>query len=145
MLPKLIYFLALFKCNKHADWTIHGQWVDNADGGYPSFCRKVKFDIQILDPIMDQLNKKWPSCRGKSNEAFWNWEFQKHASCFEHNITQFFYFNTTLRLYDSLNKKILNKYCKNKKNCLIPIKHSQIHNVSSEINIIKNINWYESI
>ena len=123
----LVYFLALQKCNKQSDWTIHGLWVDYKDGGFPQFCHKTKFNVDILTDIRDELDKKWPSCPGYGkNEGLWKHEFAKHASCFEHDLSELSYFNTTLQLYNLID---VDSLCKTKnRGCLISIKHSDIHN-----------------
>jgi ribonuclease I len=126
--PTFIYFLALQKCSKYSPFTVHGLWVDYESGGFPEYCKKLDFNVTVLDSIKLQLDQKWISCPRyhNTNEALWKHEFQKHASCEEHNISQFEYFNTTLNIYNKYQKNF-EELCKGKRNCMIQIKHSEIH------------------
>ena len=54
--PDKYYYLSLIYENYI--WSIHGLWPQYADGSYPSYCKKVFFDLQALQPIIDKLNIK---------------------------------------------------------------------------------------
>ena len=54
---------------------------------------------------MDKLQKYWYSTEEK-NEDFWKHEWEKHGSCVFVNITEFNYFNITLKLYEDAIKLI---------------------------------------
>jgi ribonuclease I len=131
-LSNLIYLLALQKCRNSKDFTIHGLWIDYKSGGFPEYCHDVKFDIDLLEPIRNELDEKWPSCKEyhKSNEYLYKHEFLKHCSCMEHPMKQLDYFNNTLRVFDEEVQKGLHK-CKGNK-CMIEIDHSRIHNVFNQ-------------
>ena len=143
--PTLIYFLALQKCSKRSPFLIHGLWVDFESGGFPEYCKKVDFNVTLLDPIRDELNEKWISCPRyhHSNEWLWKHEFDRHFSCFEHNLSQFEYFIATLNIYNKYQKNF-EELCKGKRNCMIQIKHSEIHKTyTSKIQeIVDDIIWY---
>jgi len=124
--PKLIYFLALQKCGKNTDYTIHGLWVDFQSGGYPEFCKKVEFNVDLLDSIRKDLDENWPTCFNGANEGLWKHEFLKHATCMEHVLPQFLYFNATLNIFHNL-KHNLDELCNDTKNCLIQVNHDDIH------------------
>lgn len=70
----LVYYLSLQRCSKYNDFSIHGLWPDYIDGGYPQFCTNQQFNLSTIEPIMDDLNKYWNSCIGKS-DTFWKHEF----------------------------------------------------------------------
>ena len=74
--PDKYYYLSLIYENYI--WSIHGLWPQYADGSYPSYCKKVFFDLQALQPIIDKLNIKWCSDKG-TNEKFWQHEWEKHG------------------------------------------------------------------
>jgi ribonuclease T2 len=111
------YFLAVQKCHENSNYTIHGLWIDYNKGGYPEFCDLTKFDINELNNIRVELDKYWISCYD-NNEKLWEHEWQKHGTCFNTNMSLFFYFNKTLELYKTKIDKV--NLC-DKKECLIPI------------------------
>ena len=112
------YYLSLIKTNDK--WFIHGLWPQIDKHKYPTFCKKVVFDINKLAKINDKLQLFWHSDREK-DEAFWKHEWEKHGSCMFNNCDEFQYFNTTLKLYqEAINKNLPEKYFSNNK-CLIPV------------------------
>lgn len=87
-------------------FTIHGWWPDNLDGTYPAFCREetaYDFDDKDLDPILDRLQKDWPSNIHHSDYTFWRHEVKKHGSCcqkqFPDPVT---YLNHTMNVFESV-------------------------------------------
>ena len=111
------YYLSLIFENNQ--WTIHGLWPQNSKSDYPTFCRSVDFSENLLNPIIDDLDKYWHSDRG-SNENFWEHEWKKHGSCMFQEMNEFDYFNKTLELfYYVRGKGIIENYrCRNQ--ALIP-------------------------
>lgn len=87
-------------------WTIHGLWPSN-DTTWPQLCnRTAKFNITLLDPIRQDLDKYWPSMTGHNPVHFWTHEWQKHGSCAMavspvNGILN--YFNSTLNLLREYN------------------------------------------
>lgn len=117
----LIYHLALQRCNKSSEFSIHGLWPDYIGGGYPQFCTKQRFDFKIIEPILDDLNHHWNSCSGKSR-SFWAHEFQKHATCFEPPTTELEYFTNALAIYHKLKDDgTIAAKCHNKFSCMIEL------------------------
>jgi ribonuclease I len=114
------YYLALFKCNKNSEYTIHGLWIDYSRGGYPEFCNSDKFDIELLDPLRKNLDKYWGGCFGNSIDL-WEHEWKKHGTCFYPRIEFTEYFNKTLNLFLTVDKS----KCKDK-DCMILINYDQI-------------------
>lgn len=113
------YYLALLK-NKHipSGYQIHGLWP-NYKNGYPSYCNKLHFDMKQLEPIMDELNKYWPS-RDGNNQKFYFHEYEKHGSCLFTKMTELEYFKKTLELYHYvIENNLYEEYEKNGQ-CLIP-------------------------
>ena len=53
---KEIYHLALFP-NKSVvyGYSIHGLWVDYVEGGYPQYCKKVTYNEDKLQPLMEDM------------------------------------------------------------------------------------------
>lgn len=122
---KRFYYLSLFKKSRN-NWSIHGLWPQYDKDNYPVYCKKVNFNFNNLNPIINNLVKYWYSEDGKSlqdDETFWKHEWEKHGSCVFTNIDEFTYFNTTLNLYQfSLQKGLPDKYYDEKtKKCLIPV------------------------
>ena len=113
------YYLSLIK--EGEGWSIHGLWAQYNKNQYPTFCKKVNFDINKLEPILKELNEKWYSEEDK-NENFWKHEWEKHGSCVFTEIDELTYFKTTLSLFvDAVQTNIIEKYKKNEIQSLIPI------------------------
>lgn len=118
LIPYFTYFLALQKCSKYSDYTIHGLWIDYTSGGYPEFCNNVTFNYNELSPLLPKLNSVWKGCIGDS-KRLWEHEWKKHASCIPDNITIYDYFFTTLRLYDTYYPRF-SQLCQTRE-CLIKV------------------------
>ena len=118
---KDFYYLSLIK-EQDGSFSIHGLWPQTTPDNYPTFCKKVNFDIDCLFPIMGQLKKYWYSTMGK-NDNFWKHEWQKHGSCVWTEMNEFEYFSNALRLYHTANENGLPaKYFNPQtKKCLIPV------------------------
>jgi ribonuclease I len=118
---KDFYYLSLIK-EQDGSFSIHGLWPQTTPDNYPTFCKKVNFDIDCLFPIMGQLKKYWYSTMGK-NDNFWKHEWQKHGSCVWTEMNEFEYFSNALRLYHNANENGLPaKYFNPQtKKCLIPV------------------------
>lgn len=114
------YYLALLK-NKDipSGFQIHGLWSDYGNGGYPSYCEKVVFDMKKLEQIKDELNKYWPSRFG-DNEKFYRHEYEKHGSCMYSKMTELEYFEKTIELYHYVIKNNLYEPFIKGDQCLIP-------------------------
>lgn len=122
------YLLALQKCPHSSDYTIHGLWIDYNKGGYPEFCRNIKYDENILSPLKSQLDTYWKSCYGShTNSDLWKHEWQKHGTCFNPDITLYDYFNNTLKLYSKYKTKF-NQKCHGKRECFIYLDYFEIIN-----------------
>jgi ribonuclease I len=116
------YYLSLKKdLNKDAKWTIHGLWPHYSQTEYPTYCNNVDFDINKLEPIIDDLNTYWYSGKEK-NEDFWKHEWEKHGSCMFTPMNELTYFKTTLSLYvDATQTDSINKFKLSEIKSLIPI------------------------
>ena len=114
------YYLSLIKETNNT-FSIHGLWPQNSKTDYPTFCKKVKFSIKELEPIIDELNKFWYSKFSKNTE-FWKHEYMKHGSCMFCSMTEYEYFDKTLYLYNKVIAQDLTNYYPVKDNkCLIPV------------------------
>ena len=112
------YYLSLKKDKE--TYTIHGLWPQYSKTSYPKFCKKVNFSIDSLEPIIEELNKKWDSSK-ESNDEFWKHEYTKHGSCMFIELTELEYFQKTLYLYNYvISNNILDNYDKNLNQILIP-------------------------
>ena len=119
--PTNFYYLSLINENDNT-WSIHGLWPQYKTNKYPQFCKDIKFSIDKLASIVDDLEKYWYS-KEKKNEKFWEHEYLKHGTCNFNNLDELEYFKTTLELFqksldNNLPEKFYNKYTKK---CLIPV------------------------
>jgi len=118
------YFLAVQKCKKNDNYSIHGLWIDYNKGGYPVYCNMTdKFDIIELNEFKYELDEKWYSCYGKS-ETLWEHEWDKHGTCFYPKMNLKYYFNKTLELYNQ-KQDYMKEKC-TEKECLIPIEFIEL-------------------
>ena len=119
--PTEFYFLSLIK-EDDGTWSIHGLWPQDTLTHYPSFCKNVEFDIELLNPIMSSLKQEWYSNRG-ADEIFWKHEYLKHGTCNFNDFNEFQYFKTTLDLFDKAKSLDLPErfYNKQTDKCLIPV------------------------
>ena len=92
------YFLAVQKCHKFDDYTIHGLWIDYYNRSYPQFCSNSPFDLSKLNKYRNDLDINWKSCYGNS-ETLWEHEWYKHGTCFYPQMNLNYYFNKTLELF----------------------------------------------
>lgn len=115
------YYLSLIKEYDNT-FSIHGLWPQYNINQYPTFCKKVNFEIDNLKTILPELQKKWYSNRG-SDADFWEHEYEKHGSCVFTPMTELEYFSKTLELYDkAIELQLPPKYQNNQTNkCLIPV------------------------
>jgi ribonuclease I len=118
LIPYYTYFLAIQKCNKHSDYTIHGLWIDYFNRSYPQFCNNIPFKMSDLKEYENELNIKWKSCYGDS-EGLWKHEWDKHGTCFYPKMNLTYYFNKTLELFDH-KQSYIKENCE-KHECLIEI------------------------
>lgn len=116
------YYLSLLKNETNGSFSIHGLWPQTDINNYPSYCKKVNFSLDELQPIINDLNTYWYSTEEK-NSDFWQHEYEKHGSCMFKNMSEYEYFNTALKLYYNVIKLNLAKkyYNPTTKKCLIPI------------------------
>lgn len=118
------YFLAIQKCKKSSNYTIHGLWIDYHNRSYPQFCNMTdKFNLNELTELKDNLYKKWDGCYGNS-EDLWEHEWDKHGTCFHPKMNLKYYFEKTLFLFDT-KKDYIKEYC-NTRECLIPIEYTEL-------------------
>ena len=118
------YYLSLIKNEPYHDleFSIHGFWPQNSKTDFPSFCKKVKFSINKLVPILPDLNKYWSSDR-ETNADFWKHEYAKHGSCVFTQMSEYEYFKKTLDLYQQAIKLNLPQkyYDPDSFHCFIPV------------------------
>ena len=107
---KNFYYLSLMKHDTPIKFNIHGIWPQYDNNTYPKYCKKVEFDIKLLEPLIDDLTKYWKPTNTRYNrlENFWKHEWKKHGSCCFTEISQFQYFQITLDLYKELMEKNIN-------------------------------------
>ena len=94
------YMLALQKCSSSSPWTLHGLWPQWAD-----CCKGPAFNYTALQPMLDEMNKYWPSCPqyGTTNEDLWSHEWEKHGTCTGLNQNAYFQQAINLLLANSKN------------------------------------------
>jgi len=119
------YYLSLLKNDNNIYcYSIHGLWPNFADDTYPSFCKKVEFDINKLKPIMKDLMDFWelPKDHNKEEDSFWKHEWLKHGSCMFLEMDELTYFKKALDLYlDIMNKKLNIEKYKKGRSYMIPL------------------------
>lgn len=116
------YYLALKRTHSGEKWSIHGLWPQTSLDSYPTFCRKVSFDIKKLNTILDDLHYDWYSTV-EPDEYFWSHEWEKHGSCMFTEMEELDYFTKALDLYDYVvDNDIINDYINEETqiNCQIP-------------------------
>ena len=118
---KDFYYLSLIR-EQDGSFSIHGLWPQNDANNYPTYCKKVDFDLSKLNSILGQLKSYWYSTMEK-NEDFWKHEWQKHGSCTWTEMTELQYFSSALDLYHkAIELNLQSKYYQaNKNKCLIPV------------------------
>ena len=118
------YYLSLINEGNN-QWSIHGMWPQYSKNQYPSFCKKVSFDINKLETILPELEEKWYSYKKteKDDEEFWKHEWVKHGSCMFVEMDEFGYFSKTLELFNTAIQIDIPRefYDEETKKCLIPI------------------------
>ena len=112
--------LALKKCTEYFPWSIHGLWIDNDNGTWPSYCSKMPFE-PIPGDVLVGMNNMWYSCDG-DNHSFWEHELEKHDSCIQEYITptltSTIFFNATLMLFEGF-LPYIDYYCVRGLECFI--------------------------
>ncbi|XP_048234489.1 ribonuclease 3 [Ricinus communis] len=86
------------------NFTLHGLWPENNSGSSPAACQSVPFDISKLTKagIINDLNKYWPNLLlGQKNQIFWKHEWQKHGTCSQWDLVD--YFKESIKLAETLN------------------------------------------
>lgn len=74
---KSSYLLAMNRREKGGLLTLHGLWPQWAQA-----CVEAgPFKIRNLDPIIDEMNKYWPSFNRPDYASFWEHEWDKHLTC----------------------------------------------------------------
>ncbi|CAJ0578598.1 unnamed protein product, partial [Mesorhabditis spiculigera] len=85
-------------------WTVHGLWPNYANGSYPQFCTRQKFDIDLVSPIFEELKKDWPNLYpNRQVSSLWKHEYEKHGTCASSDPileSELKYFQSTLKLHE---------------------------------------------
>lgn len=118
------YYLSLIKNEAYDEneFSIHGLWPQNSKTDFPSYCKRVNFQLSKLVPILPDLNKYWYSDREK-NVDFWKHEYSKHGSCVFTPMNEYQYFKKALDLYhEAVQLNLPDKYYDpDSFHCLIPV------------------------
>ncbi|KAK8565113.1 hypothetical protein V6N12_058688 [Hibiscus sabdariffa] len=82
--------------NSPTEFTIHGLWPDYNDGTWPSCCARARFDVKEISPLMDALEKYWPSLYcSRSSTCFSGkgifWAHEVDTNCFSLYIAKSFF------------------------------------------------------
>lgn len=82
------------------------EYLDDVDyPKYPEYCKNVTFDINKLNPIIDELEINWyPSNNRSSQFNLMVHEYKKHGSCAPYD--ELTYFNKSLCLYFNLDLSV---------------------------------------
>lgn len=92
------YDLALQKCNHNYPFSIHGLWPEYNIHSWPQFCNKTEYSEFNKTKLSEwskipEMNQYWYTCEhqhGMDNWSFWKHEWEKHGTCTNLNITEFF-------------------------------------------------------
>ncbi|KAK9087880.1 hypothetical protein Syun_030274 [Stephania yunnanensis] len=57
------------RSNAPAGFTIHGLWSNYNDGTWPACCSGPSFDIKEISPLLEGLQKYWPSLSCSSSST----------------------------------------------------------------------------
>ncbi|KAK8701857.1 hypothetical protein V6N13_020235 [Hibiscus sabdariffa] len=73
-----------------------GLWPDYNDGTWPSCCARARFDVKEISPLMDALEKYWPSLYcSRSSTCFSGkgifWAHEVDTNCFSLYIAKSFF------------------------------------------------------
>lgn len=65
------------------EFTIHGLWPTKKDKDSPCYCCNDKEfrPNKLQQRLYTDMIKSWPSFTNRPNEAFWNYQWNKHGSC----------------------------------------------------------------
>lgn len=115
------YYLSLIFNQESQSWSIHGLWPQYSKNSYPTYCKNVTFDINLLEPIINELKNEWYSTE-EPDEDFWKHEWQKHGSCMFTPMNELQYFNKALILFDSIkdNNGLINNFKTSNTQSMIP-------------------------
>ena len=116
------YYLSLKRESPLSVWFIHGLWPQYSKTSYPQFCKIKEFDIEKIQPIINDLKKFWyltlnEKLDKKQQTDILKIEWEKHGSCMFNDIDgvddvdEFDYFKTALTLYvEVMQSNIINKF-----------------------------------
>jgi ribonuclease T2 len=82
------------------DFNIHGLWPDFWNGTYPSYCKKIPFNI--TEETKKQMKIYWKSFKGGDPSNFWQYEWNKHGTCMNPLLSCDDYFAKTLKLFNDM-------------------------------------------
>jgi ribonuclease I len=119
------YYLSLKRGNINSMWSIHGLWPEYSKTSYPQFCKISSFDIEKIQPIINDLKKFWylrlnEKIDTKQQIEILKFEWEKHGTCMFNNVRvagsdvgfdEFDYFKTVLTLYvEVMQSNIIDKF-----------------------------------
>jgi len=116
------YELALKKCYKSENFSIHGLWPQYSPTRWPQYCKNVTFNSSEIRPIEKYMDKEWQSCE-ENNTSFWSHEWEKHGSCMWTKLDELQYFKKTIYLFKNATKSgIITEKCRKENlQCLLPL------------------------
>ncbi|KAK9082701.1 hypothetical protein Scep_029172 [Stephania cephalantha] len=76
---------------KRESFNFDGLWTDYNDGTWPSCCRGPRFDMKEIAPLLEALQKYWPSlsCSGSSTCHGGKGPFWAHEVVINHRNANF--------------------------------------------------------
>eukprot|EP01110_Echinostelium_bisporum_P002747 TRINITY_DN1681_c0_g1_i1.p1 TRINITY_DN1681_c0_g1~~TRINITY_DN1681_c0_g1_i1.p1 ORF type:complete len:225 (+),score=61.29 TRINITY_DN1681_c0_g1_i1:41-676(+) len=81
-----------------SNFTIHGMWAEDNNGGYPSFCPGAAWNENLLTDLIPEMKQVWVSEQGANQDAsLWQHEWEKHGTCSTFDEVTFF--QNVLKLY----------------------------------------------
>ena len=118
------YYLSLKRESPTSVWFIHGLWPEYSKTSYPQFCKMKEFDIEKIQPIINDLKKFWYLTLNEKLDKnqlidILKFEWEKHGTCMFNDasvdgvdgVDEFDYFKTALTLYvEVMQSNIIDKF-----------------------------------
>lgn len=112
-------FCEMKHCNAPiTGWSIHGLWPSQKGVMGPNSCNSTaSFDPDLMNGILSQMDKEWPTLFGGDSTGFWCHEWCKHGTCAQAAssipkvVSMLSYFQTGLSLFQNvdMNTALQNK------------------------------------
>ncbi|KAF3959634.1 hypothetical protein CMV_015568 [Castanea mollissima] len=83
------------------NFTIHGLWPSDTTKYGTIQCPAGNLNLGSITSLMNRLGLEWPDLNG-NNIRFWTCQYKKHGMCSADQLDAYSYFETTLKLKNSV-------------------------------------------